>query len=86
MVEAVTVWGYAMFVWIPVSVRAYSLLGYQAPINAFSDSLHRANCPTSLGFVRYCVRPIGLLPRRQHLPGFRICMLPSDCIIHPVHS
>ena len=22
MVEAVTVWGYAMFVWIPVSVRA----------------------------------------------------------------
>jgi len=24
MVEAVTVWGYAMFVWIPVSVRALS--------------------------------------------------------------
>ena len=47
MVEAVTVWGYAMFVWIPVSVRAYSLLGYQSATLTLSQIL--------------CIVPIALL-------------------------
>jgi len=50
MVEAVTVWGYAMFVWIPVSVRAPR------------DPVTRAPSERTLDYAQIlCIVPIALL-------------------------
>ena len=63
MVEAVTVWGYAMFVWIPVSVRdIVSVLAVPFFNRVGLDTLHYSYRPSSLGFIRYRVCSVGLFP------------------------
>ena len=74
MVETVTVWGYAMFVWIPVSVRDIVSLGSTVCFDRVGlDPLHHSYRPSSLGFIRYRVCSVGLFPCRERLPGPRLC-------------
>jgi hypothetical protein len=76
MAEAMTVWGYSMFVWIPVSVRAicfaYGPQG-QFANKVGSDPLHHSDRPSSLDIIWYWVRRVGLFPRGEHLPGPCLC-------------
>lgn len=77
MVEAMTVWGYAMFVWIPVSVRDISSVLAVPFLNRVGlDPLHHPYRPSSLDFIWYRVCSVRLFPRREHLPGPRHCTSP----------
>ena len=53
VVEAVAVWGYAMFVWIPVSVRIGLLLRYGVDIIDMYDCRYYASylCQSHVGFL-----------------------------------
>ena len=80
MVEAVTVWGYAMFVWIPVSVRflfgSYSVSKEPSMTETphlFLDPLYHSRPHFPLGFGRRRVRRLGLFPCRERLPGSGLC-------------
>lgn len=53
VVEAVAVWGYAMFVWIPVSVRIRLLVRYGVDIIDMYDCRYCASylCQSYDGFL-----------------------------------
>jgi hypothetical protein len=76
MVEAIAVWGYSMFVWIPVSVRNLSCLrprGYIFLTELSSDPLYYSDRPSSLDIIWHWIRSVGLFPRGKHLPGPCLC-------------
>jgi hypothetical protein len=66
MVEAVAIWGYGQFVWIPVSVLPFSTI-FRAYSQTVIDSLRYTalHCPGHTG--RYCLRSLGLFPGRERV-------------------
>ena len=72
LVEAVSTWGYAQFVWIPVAVRRLPLSLLDSVISSLLDSLRdsRTHCPMGIGRRR--VWFVGLLYRRKCLPCSRL--------------
>jgi hypothetical protein len=69
IVEAMAIWGYAQFVWIPVSVRTrHTYINFPA-LNYLTDTLRHPRTYRSLGTRRPSHRVLGLVPRSQHLPS-----------------
>jgi hypothetical protein len=69
LIEALSVWGYGMFVWIPVSVRARPSPRPQHPrAHPPADTMHIPQRHRAMGSCRCRIRHLRLLPRSQPLP------------------
>jgi len=77
VVEAVAVWGYAMFVWIPVSVRIRTLgfMWLMSLTCIIADTVCYTCANRALGSRRCSVRPVRLLFDSERVPHPRIRML-----------
>lgn len=76
VVEAIAIWGYSLFIWIPVSVRltSHHLSRINAPPAIVCHPL--TNRPNCLG--RPCVWPVWLFPGCECLPNPGRCMSLPD--------
>ena len=76
-IEAVAVWGYAMFVWIPVSVRLDSegriCVCVFIVTDPPTDFMRDTRTHPSLGACGRCICPLGVLPGSKRIPNPRIC-------------
>jgi hypothetical protein len=77
IVEAIAVWGYAMFVWIPVSVRIRFLcvLGSISLTCVITDTVRHTCANRTLGSRRCSLCVVRLLPDSECISHPRICML-----------
>lgn len=69
VIEALAVWGYGQFVWIPVSVRSisYAYYDWMSEIPSFPDTVCDSRSSTTLGFGRNRIRPFWLFPLCKHI-------------------
>jgi hypothetical protein len=75
VVEAVAVWGYAMFVWIPVSVRLVEIYECGLLMCVLVDPM-RDTCASSALGARWCsLCTVRVLLDRECVPHSRICVL-----------
>lgn len=72
VVEAISLWGYGQFVWIPVAVRRIYVYLF-INLTGKPGTLRYPSPHRPMGSVRHCLRPLWLLPRHEHLsyPRFR---------------
>lgn len=72
LVEAVAVWGYGQFIWIPVAVRHFSVLESPNVAEVFClGALHHSCSTLPLGSCWRGLRTFRLFPRGERIPDSR---------------
>lgn len=71
IVDALGIWGYGLFVWIPVSVSSFRVPSRRTETHPFclADIVCDTQLDRSLGPCWRCVRGVGLFPRGECLPN-----------------